>query len=718
MSTGRAFKGGPNTKLDIYLLTGQSNASGSTRLDSAKEGERDTNVYENVRVFFQKARVDGITRVNFEFEPTREGMGFCPETMGPEVGMASYLNPLYDSEDRFALILKSADGGTSLLKHLGDDGEKCFYRNDAGWDRFLTRGSWYPDSLETPALKKEIAENRNHPNGYLTRQLKLHIQNVYRKVLELGFLPENIRFVSMIWVQGADDRFFPEEYGPVFEVFAKEIREAISAVTGRDYTHLPIVLGEVAETFSSSLAKNIQQNKDFIEAQNAMRDRVDELYPVRTRKFGLTKLEDGVSVPIGTDSFHWNYKDSITIGRLYAKCSYDLLLNRPEVESPMRTAPNYAFDHEPTVRELRETAVRAMRDMLTVQWYTPVSFTYRKTGAAAGKTYKFYKGVHYAGLPYTDINASLFGFLEYVDPKTGRLLTESVIDTEHYPNLGQSVNRTIGNTCSGSTGYGLFSVCSSLRGTPVSYTMTVKNGYYPVGDFTYDTSINEFMEVGSAHPVTTTGICEEYGAERIYECYALADAGDLVDMQGENRSAGHSMMIVGAPTVVRNPDGTIDGAKSTLPIQDQWTGNQFYPTGSEGEYYEHTGRILHHDSFESLFQRGFLPFTTAEFSGRKPYTKACVTLSGEGPAKDLKDLAFRRLSSNYPLAVVKLMEKQADGSEARKLLRVFNRSDIGRNVAFEYELSDLIQESASEGGSGYRLLAVVTTGETFVMAEF
>ena len=71
------------------------------------------------------------------------------------------------------------------------------------------------------------------------------------------------------------------------------------------------------------------------------------------------------------------------------------------VTNPMQY-PDYTFDHEPTTDDLRQMAVQAMRDMLSIEWCTGKFMMYRKTGAASNKDYTFAPGNTYCGLPYSD----------------------------------------------------------------------------------------------------------------------------------------------------------------------------------------------------------------------------------------------------------------------------------------------------------------------------
>ena len=391
------------------------------------------------------------------------------------------------------------------------------------------------------------------------------------------------------------------------------------------------------------------------------------------------------------------------------------------VDQPMTEMPYYAFDHEPTIDEMRQTAVRAMHDMLSVQWYTPVTFTYNKTGAVSEKLYEFKQYDRYAGLPYTDVNTSLFGFLEYYNSKTGRLLTDT-FDKTQFPSLGQAVNGSIGNTCTGSTNWAVITVCNSIKSNMVSYTQTVVNGFYPVGDYTYDFTVQEFAMTGSKY-VTTTMICTDTGEQKMYECYALVQPADILCSQGDNRNTGHTMMAIEDAVVVRNADGTINGAESYIMIQDQRAG--FYKVKDETSdvFYNYSGRVSYKYTFENLFKEDYIPVTTAEFLGNKPYEKATFSLSEERTITGPDDFKLLRTNCNYPMTVLKLVATDASGRRTTVNRHIFNRAEVKSLQAYTFTLTGFAaplrkKGTLDPGTYTVTLEATLSTGEVFVPISF
>ena len=136
--------------------------------------------------------------------------------------------------------------------------------------------------------------------------------------------------------------------------------------------------------------------------------------------------------------------------------------------------PDYTLDN-PTEQQLRETAVRAMRDMLSVQFSVPMNFMYNKEGAVSHKDYIYKTDTVYAGMPYADGQVNIFVWHEFYDPETGRLRMDGD---------GQWLNSTLGNTCAGSLMWGWSAVSHTLTGSYINYNMTVSNGVLRVGPYT------------------------------------------------------------------------------------------------------------------------------------------------------------------------------------------------------------------------------------------
>ncbi len=382
------------------------------------------------------------------------------------------------------------------------------------------------------------------------------------------------------------------------------------------------------------------------------------------------------------------------------------------VDSPIGSWPKFTFDHEPTVQEMREMAVLAMHKTLSVQWFTEEPITL--TTSVSKRTFNPF--VKYAGVPYTGPNTSLFGFLKFIDEKTGRLKTEE-LKKLGYPDASTALNKVAGLSCSGAVGWAVASVCNSVRGCFQCYYMVPKNGWLKLGPYEYDTSIDEF---GHDSPLSTDEICALNGRERMYESYRLLEAGDIVVWQ-DRKKLGHTMMAIG-PAVLnyRKEDGFLDDEKSYVFVQDQRPGGFQTVDERTGAMYRNMGRVNAKYSFKMLYDEGYIPATTAEFQGLKPFEKPWVKLSAEVPFTP-ENLRKSRLRSNYPMALVSLFEKTASGREKTSAEYAFTRNDVRDGLAFDFPLAGFIPSGfgKDEGSRGKRFRLVVTlpNGERVTAAE-
>ena len=377
------------------------------------------------------------------------------------------------------------------------------------------------------------------------------------------------------------------------------------------------------------------------------------------------------------------------------------------VPQPMTERPVYTLSGEPTVRQMRETAVKAMQDMLSIQWTTDRAIDYNKTGAVSQKNYHYDPDTVYCGLPYADGQTNLYAWLEYYDYRSGQMKMDGD---------GAWLNTYLGNTCAGSLMWAWSTVCDSLVGNFVNYNMVPKFGCLPVGDFRCD----QMHTISSWKEYPTKQVCEENGMVKMFECYALMQMADAVT----STTTEHTMMAIEDAVVVRTADGAIDPVNSYVIVQDQaaGSGDQFFEhTGEDGVLYQYTGRtgpIALKCTFMWLFEKHYLPVTTSEFQLQDPYAKAEVTCSKE-QCEDVDQLLSATINSNYPMCVLKVNAVAGNGKTTQLHFRYFNRKDVGSGIARAFKLTTdrvEINSGLDELAAGeYTIVVEVTssTGEVF-----
>lgn len=369
------------------------------------------------------------------------------------------------------------------------------------------------------------------------------------------------------------------------------------------------------------------------------------------------------------------------------------------VESPL-PYPDYTFSGQPSTTTMRLTAVRAMRDLLSIQWSTAKELSYNKSGPVNQKRFQHRVDTTYAGTPYSNGSTGIFQFYEYYDQETGRFW---------YPGTATELGRNLGNSCADSLIWAYDTVCTTIYGGYYPATMVYKNGYYPVGDYTYDYTINSFNKLPSAK------IIEQNGKDVIMDAYAMVLPGDALVSTTDN----HGMMAIEAAHLVHNKDGTLDTAASYIMIQDQRGGHGagFYEQIENGKLVQYSGRTSAKYTFDELIQKHYIPVAPAEFLGTKDYEQANVTASKD-VCISLDALKSVTVESNYPLAVINVIIKDSFGNQKVIEKKMFSGVKDGPERAFELSnltsLDSYVADGHPQIGCTVSIEVVVSTGERFI----
>lgn len=366
--------------------------------------------------------------------------------------------------------------------------------------------------------------------------------------------------------------------------------------------------------------------------------------------------------------------------------------------------PNYPLREIATPRRLRLRAVTAFKDLLSVRWSVAESISYNKTGPVSEKNFHHDKDVTYAGTIYSNANTGLFQFLEFYDFETGRIW---------YPGDADEFKEALGASCADAMIWGVTTVCNSLTGPYYPVYMVYKYGYLPVGDYTYDYTIENYNHL------PTYKIVQENGTDVIVDAYTKVQAGDMFVSTPDN----HAMMAIHDPVIYYNKDGSINLEKSYIMIQDQrgGSGAGFYLVWEDGQTLRYSGRTSARFLFKDLLKKSYIPVTTAEFMGIKEYEK-CTATATVSQCSTLDELRSVTVESNFPLAVVNMIAADQFGNEAVIDRQLFNGAHID-GVPRSFELKELPVlkdfESSPYNRSSYtiKIEVVPSTGERFIVTQ-
>ena len=233
------------------------------------------------------------------------GFGNDGNYMGPEAGMAEALSVYYNEEsDRTAGIIKFGLGGTSL--------------------RNITSGSNQFGNWVSPSYAEELGipyKGKGSATGGLYRSFLTTIEKQLRELKKIGYTDFCIK--GLYWMQGEEDRNDTAEYMKSFQYFAEDLRNDLSdlakKITGGDdrgASEMPIFIGTISETFDSADISVVERNQKFITLQKVLPSlpTVGECVIVDNSKYAMNRMEDGKSVVVGSDRYHWNQDDCFAIG--------------------------------------------------------------------------------------------------------------------------------------------------------------------------------------------------------------------------------------------------------------------------------------------------------------------------------------------------------------------------------------------------------------------
>lgn len=367
------------------------------------------------------------------------------------------------------------------------------------------------------------------------------------------------------------------------------------------------------------------------------------------------------------------------------------------VPSPL-SYPDYTFDTTPDATTLRKTAVRAMRDILSIQWHTDTELSYYKSGPVSNKEFKHTPNNIYAGLIYTNANAGIFQFMEFYDQNTGLL---------HYDGSINDLKSDIGTSCADAVLWAWATVCTSIEGPYFPKTMVMKNGYIPVGEYTYDPNLDNF----NYYP--TLRIVADNGIDVMMRSYAQVQPADALTTSTDN----HAIMAIEPAHVVYLPDGSIDSVNSYIMIQDQRAfADAWKQTDENGNVLNYSGRTSAKFTFQELYDEHFLPVSAAEFLGEKAYEKAEVNIYTN--CSSMEELQNASVSSNYPLAVVNLLVN--DQVVDRELFGGNGNNGVPRSFALNQldSIKNYETSGINKSGANIKIEVVVATGERFIPIEF
>ena len=308
--------------IDLYIIAGQSNGAGYTRIKRADLNSLWSGHAKGDPHVLYTGRAEYTNNVNTPQVSTgvnafgnwmnaASGQGMSSAHMGPEVGMAKvFLDKYYNEETgKTAGIIKFAHGGTSLLGQTG--GENA------------ANGNWVSPIY---AAIKGYDYSDDSLHGGLYRDLLEQVRKSVKKLEELEYTDINIK--GVFWMQGESDVSNQDEYKIAFKYFVSDLRRDLGAIVGEDLTDLAVIVGEISRTSGSANPSWVAVNEAFIAMQRKLAEDIDHVYTIPSGQYEITTLVNGVDVldSFQNDAWHWNTEQMFNIGALVADCIIENVL--------------------------------------------------------------------------------------------------------------------------------------------------------------------------------------------------------------------------------------------------------------------------------------------------------------------------------------------------------------------------------------------------------
>ena len=327
----------------------------------------------------------------------------------------------------------------------------------------------------------------------------------------------------------------------------------------------------------------------------------------------------------------------------------------------------YKTDPQAAIKEARQITADFFNYAKTATWIPAETWEFTHHDDGSGPDVMDV-GQVYGGLPYVGLGASaIYRLMDFIDEETG------VVDIYKAGGPNHEHQKMFGNQCAQGAyqGWSRFINSAKYGGTP---SMTLVNKFIPVGSYTYTPYIKKWTK-----EYNTKAVVEENSEQTLYESYAQLQVGDGVV---NYTTAGHVMMIVGEPVIVRNEKGEIDGNQSYLIRTDQHVQFEPYVHPDGGDQCQAARFINKKSTFAGLRNSGYLPFTYNEWLGEDPIEVPEYKIDHEGESMTFDELYLKKISSNYHIYDIYAEIYDAAGNE---ILKIATHNDY----ASEYEMSFL-----------------------------
>lgn len=284
------------TRLDLYIISGQSNAVGYSPI-SGLPNEEKNHTYETGWYF---AKGEGSNYAPAKFDNWRDTLkagdwGYNQSSFGPEIGMSKFLEDKYEPTpdgDRQMAILKYSQGGSALYNR------------------------WFSSTIAEKGNGVQLqvdAAGNPCPNRTLDDKV---VGDLYYNLVttireQIDFLSENycVHIIGLAFNQGCHDgtnQYYASLYEENITDFISDLRKDINA------PDMPVCLMQVARSVSGAPYTGMV---------------ADAQAKVGTSMKNVTYVDISSLTTLGVGDPHWSGSSMLELGALEASKLYDFKTN-------------------------------------------------------------------------------------------------------------------------------------------------------------------------------------------------------------------------------------------------------------------------------------------------------------------------------------------------------------------------------------------------------
>ena len=269
----------------MYLIAGQSNASGYSLVNQVAESEREkyADGFENVYYY---GRADFVYYKDFN-QTVKFGLGRSAQQFGAEIGIADIHTQAYPDQE--AVIVKYAMGSTYLVDTVNSITNQ--------------HGNWCSPSM--PRTQANLS-------GKLYDAFIDYIKEAVDYYWGLGY---EIDLKGTFWMQGeaeADGSYSTGDYKSHLKALITDLRNDYAEILDNEIaTQSPFVIGKICPTFAGANDDNGVGAVRRI--QDAVASEMNRVYLVETEQYPMVDPETGAYR--GPDYYHFEGNDMLSLGR-------------------------------------------------------------------------------------------------------------------------------------------------------------------------------------------------------------------------------------------------------------------------------------------------------------------------------------------------------------------------------------------------------------------